>query len=182
MTQIAINGFPSVDTIILGGDRMPGQWILQPTSKEYGWQVQKGWALAGATVRPIGDELVSASFLVRFHTAADWAAFQPFRRRYLAKALFTAGGEATYAIGIVHPELNALGVTAVVPRKVPAFTNNGKGLWTGTVEFLQYRKAVPVPESPQAAIPAAAAPAPSAADALEQEQQAHQEEVQGARG
>jgi hypothetical protein len=182
MTTQGPFSFPAVDTIRIGADVMPGNWILLPTFKEFGWQIQKGWALTGATVRPIGDELVVAPFLVRFFRAQDWAAFQPFRMKYLQKAVFKVAGNLTYALGIVHPELNALGVTSVVPRRVPAFTNNGKGLWTGHVEFLQYRKPQAALEAPNASIPAAAAPQPSAADALEQEQLAHQAQIAGARG
>lgn len=174
--------FPAVDTIKLGGDTMPGQWILQPTAKEYGWQIQKGWGQAGASVMPVGDELVVATFLVRFHRAHDWAAFQPYRMKYLQKALVQRGGQATYALSIEHPELQALGVVAVVPRKTPVFTNNGKGLWTGTVEFLQFRLAKPMPEQPRAQIPAAPEPTPSSEDALNQAGAAHQDEVEGARG
>jgi len=180
--QSLVGGFPAADTIKLGQDTMPGQWILMPGQREFGWQIQKGWGLSGATVRPIGDELAAPVFLVRFWTTADWNAFQPFRRKYLAKAVFSVSGNKTYAIGIVHPELNALGITAVVPRKVPWFTNTGKGLWVGNVELLQYRPAVIVAEQPLAAIPAAAAPTPSAQDSLEQEQLTHQAQIQGARG
>lgn len=174
--------FPAVDTIKLGVDTMPGNWILLPTYKEFGWQQQKGWGLTGATVRPTGDELVVAPFLVRFWNPFEWSAFQNFRRKYLSKAVFSVAGNLTYAIGIVHPELNALGVESVVPRKVPAFTNNGKGLWSGTVEFLQYRKPQPVLETPNAAIPAAAAPQPSATDSLQQEQLSKQAQLGGSRG
>lgn len=174
--------FPARDTIQLGADTMPGQWVLQPTKKVFGWQIQKGWGLTGATVRPIGDDLVVAPFLARFWTPADWDAFQPLRTKWLSKAVFKVAGNLTYAIGIVHPELNALGVTSVVPSEVPVFTNNGKGLWSGVVTFLQYRKPVAVLEAPNASIPAAAAPRPSAQDALEQEQLSHQAQIAGARG
>lgn len=182
MTTQGPFSFPAVDTIRIGADVMPGQWILQPTYLEYGWQVQQGWGQSGATVFPIGDQLVNAPFLVKFWSARDWASFQPFRMKYIRKAVVKLGGTATYALGIVHPELAALGVTSVVVKKNPAFTNNGKGLWTGAVEFLQYRKAQPALERPAASIPAAAAPQPSAADAIEQAQLSHQAQVMGSRG
>jgi hypothetical protein len=62
------------------------------------------------------------------------------------------------------------------------FVNNGKGLWTGTVEFLQYRAPTLAPERPFAPIPPAAAPNPSAADSLEQQQLSAQAQVMGGRG
>ena len=175
-------GFPAVDTIILGSNAMPGQWILQPGGKEFGWQIQQGWGLSGATVRPLGDLLPGPIFLVKFWNAMDWDLFQPFRDKYLSKAVFTVAGAKTYAIGIYHPELAAVGVTSVVPKKVPWFCNNGKGLWTGMVEFLQYRKPVIVAESPNASIPAAAAPTPSASDQLDAASKLHTAQLQGSRG
>lgn len=174
--------FPATDTIALGTDVMPGNWILQaPCEKEYGWQIQKGIGLSGATVRPIGDELVVARFLVRFFNSAEWDLFQPFRAKYLSKPTFSVIGGVGYAIGITHPELNKLGVNAVVPKKQPAFTNSGKGLWIGTVEFLQYRKPRPALESPNASIPALAESVVNAADALNQEQGLHTAQITGAR-
>jgi hypothetical protein len=143
---------------------MPGQWILQAGAKIFGWQEQKGWFLTGASLRPTGDPLVSFSFLVKFWDVRDWNSFQQFRTKYLTRPVFT-GASVNYAIGIIHPELNFHGVTQVVPAETPFFTNNGKGLWTGTVKFLQYRKPVAALESPAAAIPGAAPPTPSANDA-----------------
>jgi hypothetical protein len=86
-------GFPAVDTIILGSDTMPGQWILLPGGKEFGFQEQQATGISGATIRPIGDPLVHAHFLVRFWNAQDWARFQPLRTRYLSKAAVTVAGE-----------------------------------------------------------------------------------------
>jgi hypothetical protein len=174
-------GFPSVDTIRLGNDLMPGQWVLMPGGREFGWQEQKGWGLAGATVRPIGDELAHPTFLVKFWSAADWDLFQVFRLKYLQKQAFGLGAARTYAIGIFHPELNSLGITSVVVKRTPWFVNNGRGLWSGIVEFTQYRKPQPVLETPKASIPAAQAPTPSAQDQLEREMVIQQNAMAGAR-
>jgi len=154
--------FPSVDTISINGVPAPGQWILQATQKVFGWQVQQGYALSGATVAPKGDELVVAPFLVKLWRPQDFDSFRLFRSRFLKKAVFSVGGQASYALGIVHPELAELGVTSVVVAKAPVMTNNGKGLWSGTCEFLQYRKPAPAPAKPNAAIPGHAVPKPVA--------------------
>lgn len=175
--------FPGVNTITLGNSILPGQWILLPGAAEFVFQEQQGIGLSGATLRVIGDKLAHAVFLARFWNVADWDAFQPIRKKYLTRAVYSqGGGPGTYTIGIVHPELNFLGVTAVALAKTPWFVNAGKGLWTGQVEFIQYRKPKPALESPDAAIPAAAEPNPVAADAFEQEQLLHQGQIAGARG
>jgi hypothetical protein len=177
------SGFPSVDTIKLGPDVMPGQWILQPCAREFLIQIQQGWGLDGASSRLAGAQVVdSIQFLARFWTASDWDAFQPLRRKYLLKPAYSVAGNKNYAIGILHPELQAIGVAAVLVKRTPVFTNTGKGLWVGIVEFSEFKPPKPTPEFSQVAIPAAAEPQPSAQDALEQEMLTHQGQIQGARG
>lgn len=173
--------FPGVETIVLAGERMWGQWQLQPGAKVYGWQEQQGFALSGATLRITGDPLVHATFLVRFFRPQDWQNFQSQRARLLKKPVFSVATKTNYAMGIQYPELNAVGVTSVVVGKNPWFCNTGKGLWVGQVEFIQYRPAIAAIESPRATIPSVAAPSPAAADQVEAEIALHQKEHGGSR-
>jgi hypothetical protein len=148
-----------VDTIQIGGVPAPGQWILQPTHREFGWQIQKGFGISGATIFPIGDELLVASFLIRLwdvHPASptnQYPAFTLFASLYLKKATFSVGGGLTgFALGINHPELARLGAKSFVVRKSPSLTNNGRGTWTGVCEFVEYRKPKPALSKPAAAL------------------------------
>jgi hypothetical protein len=179
-------GTPAVDSIVVNGATAPGQWVLQPGYKEFGWQIQQGFALSGATVFPKGDELMVAPFLIKLWDMAfpaQYQAFVQFRSLYLKKAVFgLPGGLGAYALGISHPELNALGGTSWVVKKVPWLTNNGKGLWTGTCEFLQYRKPQPALNKPNATIPGAAKAVPKAADALQQQILDNAAKIAAARG
>lgn len=166
---LAGTGFPGVDTIAINGVPAPGQWILQPCQKVFGWQIQKGYFLSGATVAPTGDELVVAPFLIKLWDPDDYPLFVDFAARFLKKAVFAVGGGLTnFALGLYHPELSRLGVSAVVVQKSPALTQNERRLWTGTCEFLQYRPRAPALGKPNAAIPAAAVAKPIAKDALEE--------------
>lgn len=173
--------FPGVNSIRLGGTLLPGQWILQPGAKEFLFQEQQGIGLSGATARFIGDKLARCTFLANFWSLADWDAFQPIRAKYLTEAVFKQGTSGTYAIGITHPELNFLKITSVTLAKTPWFVRTGPARWYGQVEFLQYRPPKPALESPDATIPAAAEPQPSAQDAYEQELQLHVAQGQGSR-
>jgi hypothetical protein len=177
-----MSGFPATDRIILGGDAIPGVWHLLPGQKEFGWQELAGVGISGATLKLTGDPLVKFSFLAQFFKSTDWDAFQPFRAKYFKKPVPTQGTNATYAIAIQHPELHAVGVDAVVLRKIPWFTNTGKGNWVGTVEFSQYRAPQPVPESPRAKIPSITKKPPVAQTALEQENARKAKELFGSRG
>jgi hypothetical protein len=174
--------FPSTDSLILGGDRLPGVWHLLPGAKEFGWQEQKGTGLTGATLRPIGDPLVTCEFLVQFFRESDWDDFQPFRAKYFRKPVVTQGTKSNYAIPIQHPELHANGIDAVVLVKVPFFTNTGKGNWVGHVHFKQYRKPIPALESPRAKLPSVTKKPPVAQTALEQEIAQKTSQLLGARG
>jgi hypothetical protein len=163
-----------LDTIWINGTVAPGQWILQPGYKEYGWQIQQGFALSGATVFPKGDELMVAPFLIRLWDVDprspnnQYPAWLDFRARFLKKAVYTvAGALVGTALGVVHAELNAMGGTQWVVKRVPWLTNNGKGLWTGVCELLQYRKPLPALNKPNPAIPGASTPVPTAQDKLQ---------------
>lgn len=174
--------FPGVNTITLAGKVLPGQWVLQPGASEFVFQEQQGIGLSGATLRVIGDKLAHCVFTAFFWKDSDWDLFQPIRKQYLTKAVYQQGTAGTYSIGIVHPELNFLGITAVALAKTPWFTRTPQGKWYGSVEFIQYRKPKPALESPDAAIPAAATPAPVAQDAYEQELALHEQQQLAARG
>ena len=174
--------FPATDSLVLGGDRLPGVWHLQPGTKEYGWQEQKGIGLTGATLRLVGDPLADAVFMVSFFREIDWDAFQPFRAKYFKKPVVTQGTKANYAIAIQHPELHAYGIDAVVLHKVPYFTNDGKGRWFGQVHFKQYRAPKPALESPRAKLPSVSKKPPVAQTALEQENAKKLQQLLGARG
>lgn len=179
----ALAAFPAVDTIAIGSVPAPGQWILQPCYKVFGWQIQKGWGQSGATVFPIGDEVVVAPFLIRLWDAADYPLFVNFAAQFLKKAVISvAGGVSNFALGISHPELARLGVTSVVVQKSPALTNNGRGLWTGTCEFLQYRVPAAALGKPNATIPGASVPVPKASDKLQQQIQDNAAKIAAARG
>lgn len=174
--------FPFQDTIVLGVDMMPGVWWLLPGAKEFGWQQQKGTGLTGASLLPIGDPLVEASFLVKFFAPADWTKFQPFRIKYLTKPVFNPATRVAAAIGIKHRELNALGVTVVVPKKTPWFTNVGKSLWVGQVDFIQYRPPRLAKEAPRNVYAPETGAQPSAADVVDQANATNKAGIRGARG
>jgi hypothetical protein len=155
--------FPSSDSIVLANILAPGKWTLQSAPKVFGWDIRKGTALSGASVVPSGDELVLADFLVELWDDTQFPLFELFRAAYLKKPILgVAGAPVSLALGISHPELKALGVTAVVVKEVSPLVNNGKGLWSCHVKFLQYRKPRPALARPDASIPDNGVPTPTA--------------------
>lgn len=162
--------FPAVDTITIANVQAPGKWSLVRGPKVYGWEIRKGMYLSGATVVPTGDDLVEPEFLVEIWDPVDYIAFKAFRAAYLKKALIgVAGAPVASALGINHPELQELGCSSVVVKEINPMLNDGTGVWTSTVKFLQYRPPQPALGKPDATIPDAAPPAPTAQDNLERE-------------
>lgn len=182
-TSTASAAMPWADTITVAGTTAPGKWTLIRGDKVFGWDIRKGTALVGATVVPTGDELIEPEFLVELWTPTDYAAFGIFETAYLKKQLTTvAGVPLGMAIGIDHPELKRKGCTSVVPKSVGAFVNDGFGVATATVKFLQYRKPFIAMTKPNAAIPDAAAPKPTAQDQIDIEIQAAKKRLQALAG
>lgn len=150
--------FPVADTITVGGLPAPGKWSLERADKVYGWQERQGFGLTGATTVPKGDPLVHVSFLVEFWDPVDFIAFKAFRTLYLKKALVSVGGLVTATIGIDHPELQELGVSSVVVEKITPVLNDGYGVWSCKIDFLQYRKPAPALSKPSMNVPDNGAP------------------------
>jgi hypothetical protein len=158
-----VGGFPVADTITVAGLPAPGKWTLQKGDKEYGWQIRQATAMTGATVVPIGDPLVEPEFLIEFWDPLDYQAFKLFRTTYLKKPLVAVTGSPTgLALGIDHPELKELGVSSVVVKTITPVLNDGYGVWSCKVKFLQYRKPLPALSKPDAAIPDNGVPRPTA--------------------
>lgn len=175
--------FPSVRTISIAGFVLPGKWTLVEAEKVFGWQIQQGYGLSGAFIFPKGDELVVAKFLGEFWASADFFQFRQLRSQLFKKPVFTVGGTiSSAALGIDHPELKALGVTAVVVLKEHAAVQDGHGLWSVKIDFLQFRAPLPAPPIPKTKIPDVAAPQPTAQDNADLEIQKAQATLTGLLG
>ncbi len=158
---------------------MPGKWTLIEAKKKFGWQILAGFALAGATVIPKGDELVTAKFKGEIWDNGDMFAYKQARQRLFQKGVLTLPGGAlgATAMGISHPELKAMGVESVVTLEIGALIQEEGGLWVTHIDFLQYRRPVPVPPKPQRTTPDIAPPVPTAKNAQELEAQKIKAEV-----
>jgi len=157
-----VTAFPCVNTFSLGGSTLPGQWLLHDCKKMFGWQIQMGYGLSGAFLLPKGDPLVVAKFHGKFWAHSDYLIYKQLRKTLLVKPVaFIGGGVTTAALGINHPELNDLGVHAVVIGEIDATIQreNGAGLWEARIDLIQYRPYVAPPKAPTQKISATGAPA-----------------------
>jgi hypothetical protein len=160
--------FPAADSFTVAGYLMPGKWTLTSADKVFGWQINKAYGLSGATVFPAGDELVVPKFHGEIWADADAAEFKFIRKILLIKPTFIGASGAVNALGIDHPELKIVGVTAVVVQKIGVLTHAGKGKWVADIEFLQYRSPIPAPPIQAQVIPDATQNPPNPAAVAQQ--------------
>ena len=160
-----VTAFPTVDTFTIANIPMPGRWTLLEAARKFGWQIRKGYALSGAQVFHIGDELVVARFRGEFFSSSDFAIWKQVRKQIYRKPVFAPPGGGvlfTAAMGIDHPELKALGVNNVVTLEVHAARQEEGGLWSQHIDFLEYYPPIPAVKRPVVTIPDVAAPTPTA--------------------
>lgn len=184
MTQpsvVSATGIPARDYIVIGGDKSPGKATIRGLNSPRAWDIRKGYGLSGATVVPAGDELATFSVLFEFFdaggtgvqkTADQLQAWYAYAAKYFDKSVrLVPGSNVPKALGIDHPILAAPPhrVTEAVVKDVSQLEQDDYGGWSAEVFFLQYRKAKPALAAPNAAIPAAAKPTPTAEDEADRE-------------
>jgi hypothetical protein len=163
-----VTSFPAVDTFTIASFKMPGKWTLLDAPKVFAWPVYAGYGLAGAVLGPPGEPLIVAKFRGEMWEPADYALYKEIRRAILVKPVFSLGGALlSAALGISHPELNALGVKSVVMAEIRPTIQEDTGLWVAHVDFLQYRPPLPALPRPKVEIPPIAPPNPTPKNALE---------------
>lgn len=165
--------FPYADTIQIGFDTSPGKATVIHASRPSGWDERKGYGLSGATLWPKGDPLGKFSILFELWDEDDMAAWSTFYGKYFAPEakLITPGSLRPAALTILHPVLAQLGLQECVVEGRGPMLKSEDGLWSQTIDFIQYRKPKPAPQPSTATIPAAAVPQPTAQSALEKEAQ-----------
>lgn len=164
--------FPRTNFFLIGGFRSPGKATLVDATKVFGWDQRKGYGLTGAYSVPTGEELVLAKFLIELWDGDDWPLWLAFSKKFFTKPVITVpGGLSSLGLGILHPVLNAppYNVHKVVPARISTMIQDEYGLWSCTVELLEFKPPAPAPARPLATIPDVAAPQPTAQDAADRE-------------
>ena len=155
------------------GVPLPGQWLLVGCTRTFGWQVQKGNGLSGATMVPIGDDPMVLKFAIKIWTSSDAALYRSLLKTILKKPVgLLPGSPVSAGMGIDHPGALDMGVNAVVVKSVsglmsPLVSSGGKGAWTGEAEFYEYRKPLAAVPTPTTTYPGVAPPNPPASTAVQ---------------
>jgi hypothetical protein len=165
---IAGNTFPQQDYVMLGGAKTPGRATIVGAGTPRSWDVRQGYGYSGAIVVYTGDGLAKFDIVVDLWEKEHFADWIRFAKIALEKSPL---GTKPKALDIQHPLINLppLSITSVVVEDVTQFEQDEEGLWTCTIKCLQYRAPKPALGKPNAAIPNAAKPTPTAQDAADVE-------------
>jgi hypothetical protein len=202
--------FPAVNTITLGGYTLPGKWTLTEAKAAFGWQIQQAYGLSYAAVIPRGDELIAPKFKGEFWSDYDYSIFRDIWKQLFLQATFYVPGTNNFsnqpqapslaflsglssatistsaytskAIGIDHPSLKLMGCNSVVLLGISAPVDEDAGLWSLSLDFLQFRAPVPAKTPPKQTIPDAPKPKPVAQDGFDVEGQQLQAAIAKAQG
>jgi hypothetical protein len=167
---IAGNEFPYQDYIMLGGAPSPGRATILGggSGSPRTWDVRKGYGYSGAFIVYTGDGLAKFKVMIELWLPEHFAAWQRFAKITLSKPPL---GLKPTALDIAHPILNMQpwSITSVVVEDVSPWEQDEEGMWSTTIDFLQFRGPKPMLGKPLASIPNAVKKIPTAQDAAEVE-------------
>jgi hypothetical protein len=143
------------DAIEIGGVEAPGVCKLGTVKREYEWDVKKGKGSAGATITFVGRPPVKFSVTFYLWTVdhfTEWDDFRPLLK-------YTPTKKAVQAIDIWHPALADIECNSVVCEGIGAIEHDGDGLYSCSVDFLEYW---PPPKASAVSTPSTSATSPGA--------------------
>lgn len=126
-----------VDFVVIGGQRTPGIARILEADKLRRLHERRGYALSGASVRDLGDQLTHFKVRLTFFTSDHWEAWDAFR-----PLLARPPGRSTSALDISHPILDLVGIRSVIPEKTGQ-PNESEDGYTIDLGFCEYRNPQP---------------------------------------
>ncbi len=131
-------------SIVVAGNRSPGQVTLSGHDRVIGWDVKKGTGQTGATTTRTSEdpiEFTCAFYLVQDDILGidDFAAWESFSSLFRA----SVAGTTPLALDIYHPDLAANDIKSVVLKSFGGVVHDDKGGQTVSVKLLEYRPPKP---------------------------------------
>lgn len=120
--------------ILIAGVRSPGLAEVSGADRTYDWDTKTAPGTEGATSTYKGKGPVT--FTVKFtfweeEQIDQWNRFAPLLKYEAVKSVVKP-------VDIIHPALAQNGIGAAVTKKIGQLAHDGLGLWTVSVEFLEY--------------------------------------------
>lgn len=136
----------SWDTCRVAGIVCPGYCVLSEPKRPYEWDVKAGNATGGATTTLKGKP--PAKFSVTFYLWEEshftaWDSFLPLFKYDPTK-------KTVKAVDFYHPSTADIDIHSVVAESLGAIRHEGDGLYSRTIDLLEY---FPAPKTPVIATP-----------------------------
>lgn len=172
-----------VDWVSIGGQKSPGIATVKGGASLRDWEQRKGYGLSGASSVYTGDSLSDFEIEFKIWDNADLRGSM-FTEWYLFAQVLrkVPRGKRPKSFTIFHPMLAEVGITRAVVTKVGQFSQDKDGIFTKTVNFLEYREPTPILAKPKGAIPNAAEPPADATSAADLQIQALRAQLAGLAG
>jgi len=127
------------DVVVIAGVKSPFVCEVGEFKRANEFDVKKGKGTYGSTITYVGRPPAKGSIKFYLCTAAHFVAWDSFRP--LLK--YDPTKKSIQAVDIYHPSLADINLSSVVTETVGNIVHAGQGLYTCTVEFLEYFPAPP---------------------------------------
>lgn len=171
---MALTGLPAQDYVEIGTMRTPGICRIPSVGAPRKWEIRAGYGQSNGTVIFQGNELSKFSIYLDLWEDSHFVAFGLLYAAFLARAKLPTPVAGPFlpsitpkAVGLKHPILAAQGISEVVIEDVIMGDADEYMKATYEIKCIQWGKPAPALGKPLAAIPAAAAPTPTARDAAD---------------
>jgi hypothetical protein len=146
------------DVVEISGIPTPGIAQVPEWKRQHDFDVKKGKGTLGATVTFVQKPPAEGSIKFLLWTPshfAQWDAFLPYLKYDPTK-------KTVSAVDIWHPSLDAIDVHSVVTTKIGNPIHDGDGMWSISIDFLEYfppsnKSAVSTPQGAAQSQPGAGA-------------------------
>lgn len=138
------------DVVRVGQSTNPGLALVGEIKRKHEWDVKKGKGTFGATTTFVGRPPATASVEFLLWQPAHFVAWDTFR----ALLKYDPTKKAIQAVDVYHPAWADVDFKSVVTESIGSIIHKGKGLYSITVDFLEYfpapkRSAVSTPTASQ---------------------------------
>lgn len=122
------------DKVQIGGVESPGTCVVSEFKRAHEFDIKKGKGSLGATITFVGRPPAKGNVKFSLWAQDQFQEWEEFRK--LLK--YDPTKKAVQAIDIYHPSLKDIDITSVVTESIGNIVPEGKGMYSCTVEFLEY--------------------------------------------
>jgi hypothetical protein len=120
-----------------GGILSPGLCEIEGAALNNKWDIRAGYGIIGGTAWFTGTELSEFSITFRLYDDRDWEDWEAIAPLFKTRQRTPSWK----GLEIEHPQLQEVGITAVVVKKVSQpVKEDDTGIWSIKIDFIEYPK------------------------------------------